>query len=234
MDKDERRALKGRELPYTILSRALVVVACVVQGLTAQNTAPLNATARTAAPPSELAPPIAAQLSGSAVSVAVSKPAATLDFWWVKSLPVKTGAATPAWADVDEGTLVGVVKVSSEFRDIRGRVIKPGLYTLRYGIQPANGDHLGVSPFREFLLLSPAAVDKDPAARGHDGTVELSKQAIGGSHPAVWSIDPPVAKEAPLSHHTTELSHDAIVMEVPTSGGGTLKFGVVLIGKIEA
>jgi hypothetical protein len=159
-------------------------------------------------------------------------------FWWVKDLPLKTGSGAPSWADAAEGTLVGAVKLDRDFHDIRGRVVKAGVYTLRYGVQPVNGDHLGVSPFREFLLLCPAAADADAAPRGHDGTVELSKQAIGGSHPAVWSLDPPVAVEAPLAIHTTDLGHKALVMEVPVSRdgkpAGTLRFGVVLVGKIEA
>jgi hypothetical protein len=198
----------------------------------------LTATTRSAPPPSELAPAILAVLSNDAVAVTGSQAAATLEFWWVKSLPMKAGSGAPSWADVEEGTLVGVVRISADYRDIRGHVIKPGVYTLRYGIQPQNGDHLGVSPFREFLLLGPAAVDKDPAPRGHDGTIDISKQSIGGSHPAVWSIDPPVATESPLQLHKTELGHDAIVMQVPIERGGqasgTLKFGVVLVGKIEA
>jgi hypothetical protein len=90
-----------------------------------------------------------------------------------------------------------------------------------------------VSPYREFLLLSPARIDTDPAPHGHDGTVELSKEAIGGSHPAVLSIDPPVATAAPLSVTTTELGHKAIVLEIPVAAGG-LRFGLVLIGRIEA
>ena len=138
-----------------------------------------------------------------------------------------------------QAELVGAVKIDRDIRDIRGKNVKAGVYTLRYGIQPANGDHLGVSPFREFLLLCPAAADTDAAARGHDGTIDLSKQTIGGSHPAVWSIDPPSASDAPLAVHTTELGHKALVVEVPVSRGdraaaGSLRFGIVLIGRIEA
>jgi hypothetical protein len=80
-------------------------------------------------------------------------------------------------------------------------------------------------------------VDTDPAPHGHDGTVDLSKQTIGGSHPAVWSIDPPAATEAPLSVHTTDLGHKAVVVEVTTTRDGKqerMRFGVVLIGRIEA
>jgi hypothetical protein len=175
--------------------------------------------------PSELSAAVSGALAPGGVRATVG--ANTLAFWWVKELPKAT------WSDLPEGTLVGAVKIDKDFRDIRGRVIKAGTYTLRYGIQPANGDHLGVSPYREFLLLSPAAHDADSAPRGHDGTIELSKEAIGGSHPAVLSLDPPVATEAPLTVHSTELGHKGLIMEVPASGG-TLRFGLVLIGKIEA
>jgi hypothetical protein len=216
----------------------LAFVFAVLAPLSYQSGA-LTATAKSSQPPSELAPPVAALLSPDGVSVSAPQPAATLDFWWVKSLPLKgSGGAAPSWQDVEEGTLVGAVRISADYRDIRGRVIRAGVYTLRYGIQPSNGDHLGVSPFRDFLLLSPAAVDKEPAATGHDGTIELSKQAIGGSHPGVWSIDPPAATEPALQLHKTELGHDAVIMQVPTSRGGQsgapLKFGLVLVGKIEA
>ena len=61
------------------------------------------------------------------------------------------------------------MRVSGTFKEIRGKVVKPGVYTLRYGQQPQNGDHLGISPFREFLLISPAAIDKDPKVLGFDG-----------------------------------------------------------------
>lgn len=185
--------------------------------------------------PRELAAPVATAIAPGGVKVAVG--GNTLTFWWVNRLlpSAKATAGKPpaSWADVDEGSLVGAVKVERDFRDVRGRVIRAGTYTLRYGLQPKTSDHLGVSPHRDFLLLSPIAFDKDPEPRGHDGTIELSKETIGGSHPAVLSIDPPSATAAPLSIATTALGHKGIVFEVPTATG-TFRFGLVLIGKIEA
>ncbi|HEX9367780.1 MAG TPA: hypothetical protein VF921_14210 [Vicinamibacterales bacterium] len=169
--------------------------------------------------PTEIAAPVAAKVAPGGVRATVNGTAIT--FWWVTDLP---GAA---WTDVPEGTLVGTVRLAADVRDIRGHLMKAGVYTLRYGIQPKNDDHFGVSPFRNFLLLSPAAVDKDPAARDHDGIIELSKQTLGGDHPAVWSIDPPAGKDAPLSVYTTDLGHKSLIVEV-----GKLKFGIVLIGRI--
>jgi hypothetical protein len=206
------------------------VIAVVAAVLLSANA--LSASKHTDAPPPELAPAVRALLASAGARVAAS--GTTLDFWWVKALPLQ-GTGEASWEQAEEGTLVGAVRVSAAYRDIRGRAIKPGVYTLRYGIQPANGDHLGVSPFREFLLLSPAAADTDVKPSGHEGTVELSKQTIGGSHPAVWSIDPPAAAEgAALSPRTNDAGHEAILFEVPTSSGAVLRFGLILVGKIEA
>ena len=192
--------------------------------------ATIGAAAHADAAPEALTPAIRALIAPGGVRATVS--GTHIDFWFVTALPLKaTGAVS--WTAVEEGTLVGAVRLSSEARDIRGRLIKPGTYTLRYGIQPQNGDHLGVSPFRDFLLLSPAAVDTNAAAGGHDPTVEMSTKTAGGSHPAVWSIDPPLATAAALTTHTTELGHTALVVEVPTSAG-RLRFGIVLVGRVDA
>lgn len=179
--------------------------------------------------PSDLQAPVAALLKPGGIRAVVD--GVTLDFWWSASVP-----GAPGWSAVPEGTLIGAVRLSAAFRDIRGSVIKPGTYTLRYGIQPDNGDHLGVSPHRHFLLISPAADDRSADPLGHEGTIEISKGAVGGSHPAIWSIDPPAATAAPLSIHTTDLGHQAVIVELPSpaAGGTPAKFGIVLVGKIEA
>ena len=169
--------------------------------------------------PGEIAASVAAKVAPGGVRATAN--GTTITFWWVKDLPGAT------WKDVPEGTLVGAVKLDADVRDIRGHVMKAGVYTLRYGIQPATDDHFGVSPFRDFLLLSPAANDKDPATVSHDAMVDLSKRTINSKHPAVWSIDPPAAKDAPLTVYATDLGHKSLIVEV-----GQLKFGIVLIGKI--
>jgi hypothetical protein len=191
----------------------------VLLSLVLAQAAALSGVTHTDPVPPEIAASVAAQLAPGGVRATANS--AVVTFWWVKNLEGS------AWKDVPEGTLVGAVKLDADMRDIRGHAMKAGVYTLRYAVQPANADHFGVSPFRDFLLLSPAAVDKDPAALGHDGTIAVSKQTLGGNHPAVWSIDPPSAKDAPLSVYTTDLGHKSLIVEV-----GHLKFGIVLIGKI--
>jgi hypothetical protein len=118
--------------------------------------------------------------------------------------------------------------VSGEFKEIRGKAVKPGVYTLRYGLQPQNGDHLGISTFRDFLLLGPAAIDTDPKVLGFDGAVAISKEVIGTAHPASLSLDPPEdAPGAVLSTYQNEMGHDGVVLQI-----GALKFGLIVSGLI--
>jgi hypothetical protein len=179
--------------------------------------------------PAELAPAIVSALQPAAVKVIVG--AATLEIWWAQG--VATSGEGAGWSNVESGTLVGAVRVSGAFKEIRGKVVPPGVYTLRYGQQPQNGDHLGISPFREFLLISPAGVDTDPKVLGFDGVVALSKQVIGTAHPASLSIDPPEdAPGAALSAYKNDSGHDGVVFEVKQAGGKAIKFGLIVSGLI--
>jgi hypothetical protein len=213
------RRVPLRAIVQSLLLSCMMAAPCFAQ---------LAATPLAAAPPDEVAAPLRALLAPNGTKVAIG--ATALEFWWVATLPV---AAPTAWSQLPEGALVGVVRVTGAFKEIRGKTVKPGVYTLRFGLQPQNGDHLGASPFREYLLLSPTAVDTDPKPLGFDGTVAIAKQTLGASHPAALSLDPPVATAAPGASYTNELEHKGVVFSVATTGGGTLKFGLILVGVIE-
>jgi hypothetical protein len=192
----------------------------------------LTPSAQATAPPAELSAGIKGELQKSGFKLVAGD--ATLELWWVNAVTMT--AEGEGWDNVESGTLVGAARIAGNFKEIRGKPVKAGVYTLRYGLQPQNGDHLGISPFREFLVLSPAAVDQDPKTTGFDGVVALSKQTIGTSHPAALSLDPPVATDAPLSAFSNEQGHKGVVFEVPRSvngkPAGTLRFGLILIGLI--
>ena len=219
--------MPARERLLRVAAFALVLM---LAGVSAARAQALSAVASDVPPPGELSPPVKASLGGTAATV--KSGAATLEFWWVKTLDAS--GSGEGWARVPEGALVGAVRVSDPYPDIRGRRIKPGVYTLRYALQPMNGDHLGVSPHREFLLLIPAASDTSPAPTGYQGTVDLSKQTTGAAHPAAWSLDPPTgASGQPLTEYRNDAGHQGIVFDISTSSG-PLRFGLILIGKIEA
>ena len=185
------------------------------------------------APPSELAQPIAALLGPD--SVKVMRGANALEFWWVKALPLKAApAGAPSWADVPDGALVGVVTLAKPMTDIRGLPMKPGVYTLRFALQPSDGDHTGVSPYREFLLVCPAALDQTPDPIGFKGAVPLAKKTNGRTHPSALSLDPPSSDKPAGQVITNEAGLKGVTFSVPTSADGkSISFGLILVGTIE-
>jgi hypothetical protein len=88
-------------------------------------------------------------------------------------------------------TLIGVVKLAEEWSDYKGMPIPAGVFTLRFGREPADGNHMGVSIYRDFLQLIPAAEDKVLSAEfSNDELNELSSKASGTPHPAVMALFP--------------------------------------------
>jgi hypothetical protein len=185
-------------------------------------------------PPSALAEPLRPQLF--AESVVIERGESRIHFWGVRSLALSAGDK-PEWAGVAPGALVGALQTEAPLPDIRGFTIPAGVYTLRFAMQPQDGDHMGVSPYRQFLVVSPAAEDRTADALGFDGTVALGKKTLRRSHPATLSIDPPVASTDPGSVIKTDDGHTAVVFSVPcTRDGqpvGALSFGLILVGRID-
>lgn len=210
---------------------AFAIIAVGVLAAVHASAQALTVTTAPVAVPSEIAAPIAALLAPRVTTVTTST--AKVEMWWVTTLPLREGSKAPAWSEVAEGALVGAVRIGSAWNDIRGYTIRPGVYTLRFALQPQNGDHMGISPNREFLLLALASDDTSPEPAGYDGSVELAKKAARRSHPASLSIDPPSASAPPLSATTNDLGHQVVIVSLPTSAGAPLTFGLVVEGTIE-
>ena len=116
------------------------------------------------------------------------------EFWLRKSLPlegINEGALGIEFGRVTASALVGVVHFPEGWIDYRDTDLDPGVYTLRYWIQPADGDHMGVSEYRDFLLMNPADRDTEPGAVFEkEPLLELSQEASGRVHPAVLAVFP--------------------------------------------
>jgi hypothetical protein len=118
------------------------------------------------------------------------------DVWWVKSAP--SVKPTSSGGDIlvnnlQVGTLVGLLQfLSKDAEDARDQKLKMGLYTMRYAQIPQDGNHMGVSMYRDFLLLSPLAADTQlDKVLPFDDLVNLSRRATGTGHPAVMSLVTP-------------------------------------------
>lgn len=190
-------------------------------------------TTSSAGPPSELPAAIQSAISSNAIQVTgASGP--YCEIWLAKSVPT---AATPDtslgvnFGQIPQGTLMGVVKFDAQGADYRNQPIKPGVYTLRFALQPVNGDHQGVSPYRDFLLAVPASADTSTAPVTPDALYKVSEKASGTGHPSVWSLVP--ADEAPATlpaivHQQADTDQWVVFFQAPLAM--PLKMGLVVVG----
>jgi hypothetical protein len=139
-------------------------------------------------PPAEAAPSISADLQKDGTKITNNgKP--YLEIWLRADKPPAGKPDEGQTLSVAQGALLGVIRFDTKGQDRRGQGIQPGVYTLRYSLIPVNGDHQGAAPQRDFVLMVPAANDKDlNAAPAFDALVDMSKKASGTPHPAVLSL----------------------------------------------
>jgi hypothetical protein len=181
------------------------------------------------APPAELAPAIGQALEQQGTKIMGSS-GVFCEVWFRTSLPAgaKSAEESVTLPTIPHGTLVGAIRFPAQGADRRGQPIKPGVYTLRYSLQPLNGDHLGVSPQRDFLVLVPAGDDKDlNATPNFDTLMAMSRKASGTPHPAVLSMWGASASDP--AGFAKQGENDWVL----TRKIGDTPISVILVGKVE-
>ena len=153
------------------------------------------------------------------------------EIWFSKSVPTGKGDVAGAnFGQFGEGAFIGVINFPANVIDYRSQGIKPGYYTLRYGLILQDGNHLGVSVHRDFLLACPIAEDKDPAAQLKlEDLYQLSRGSSGTGHPSVWSLVPVDSKEG-LPKVIKDPSEHVILQTMV----GNQAIGLVVVGKAES
>jgi hypothetical protein len=143
-------------------------------------------------PPESVATPIRNDLSGQGYRIQDDQGRTFADFWLRKAIPSSEKPSEPKGAILfpflADGELVGVLQFAAEGHDYRDQPIAKGVYTMRYGLQPVNGDHLGVSTYRDYSLVLPAAKDRSLDLPPRKRLEETSAEAAGTSHPAVFLL----------------------------------------------
>jgi hypothetical protein len=197
-------------------------------------------------PPAVLSDAIKGAMSEQGYRVVDGEGNTYAEFWLRKAIPASGKPSGPREAVLypilAEGELLGALRFPGEGHDYRDQTIAQGAYTLRYGLQPVNGDHLGVSPFRDFALLLPAAKDTELAPLAQKELESVSAEAAGTSHPAVLMLIAP-----PESASTTEptMVHDqekdlwGVVIPLSldvqdASGPMTLPVQLIVVGAVAA
>jgi hypothetical protein len=169
---------------------ALTLMTFVVTG-SVQAAGPFTAKTLEAKPPAELNKAIGDLLASTAVQVFDGKEQLYCEIWFRKAIPSKSDAgAALTYRSIEDTTLLGVIRFAQKVKEYREQEVPPGVYTLRLGFQPQDGDHMGSSPHPEFCLLSSTKLDEKPETMFAKDLNRQSSKSIGTSHPGVLLLFP--------------------------------------------
>ncbi len=129
---------------------------------------------------------------------------------------------------IPEGSLLGVVRFPDTGSDFREQHIKPGVYTMRFGLHPENGDHMGVAASRDFAVLIAVDADKEPAMNlEFEPLTKLSMDTAGNPHPTIMRLELPDGDE---SAHMWQDDMEHWILDLKTADD---VIGVVVYGHSE-
>lgn len=208
---------------------SIIVASAIVAALTGPSTAiaqdSYTVEVLSEAPPEELAGPIREAIGEQGIRVLNKDGEPAFDFWLRRSLPIKGEPAEPAnsilFPHLEVGQLMGAVRLAEDTGDYKDQSILPGLYTMRYGLQPVDGDHLGISNFRDYVLLSFADEDTEIDPIPADDLQAISTGPSGTNHPSVFLlVRAEDDAEAPSIVRDEGEKRTMIVLSIPLEVGG--------------
>jgi len=181
-------------------------------------------------PPAELAASVSGLLQKDGLKISGADGKVLCEIWLRILMPsgAKTAEDNVSIQTIPPGALMGAISFPAKHADRRGQQVKAGLYTMRFNIFPQNGDHQGVAPQRDFLILSPAAEDKDGTViSGFDALMTMSRKASGTPHPLVFSM---WKDEADAKPGVDKQGENDWVLHVKI---GDVPVAIILVGKSE-
>lgn len=157
------------------------------------------------------------------------------DIWLRASIAAgKTDQAGAVYTSFGESTLVGVITFAKATTDFRGQSVKAGSYTLRYALHPADGNHMGISPIRDFLVMLPVAMDPNPDAQfKFEEMSKMSTKVTGTNHPGVLSLVQ--IDKAPAIPKISQDESNHIVFSAPlkSQAGAVIPISFIIKGHAE-
>ena len=115
------------------------------------------------------------------------------------------------------GQLIGVFHLSRRGSDFREQQISSGWYTLRFALQPVDGNHIGTSPTRDFLVLLDAGQDAADKEWDVEQLNAVSSESAGSAHPAMLCLQSPGDADPDGSLRHNE-EHDWWILRVDGKG----------------
>ena len=197
----------------TLVSVGLSVAPLTVAARSVQGSA-LVAEPLTAASPDSVAPAVRARLSPTRVTVSTGGHHARV---LVRERAPDQGVKRRNGVRSPRARSPACSGSPGPFKEIRGKTVPPGIYTLRLGLQPQNGDHPRRVALSRVPPPEPRRRGQRPEAARLRSTVALSKQTLSASHPAALSIDSAVVnrsgivgrhqRDGPQGRHVRDPDH---------------------------
>jgi hypothetical protein len=160
-----------------------------------------------------------------------------LELWLAKEVVLQAKPASPGKAldAVKQASLLGAVSVPGARRDYRDDEIAASVYTMRFALQPQDGNHSGSADFPYFGVLVPAKLDTKPdGIKDYKELMKASSKETSTDHPMVLSLRPVTSAEGVAVKLTTPAAdHKAVRVKVPAKGPDTkeIAFEIVVEGK---
>jgi len=213
----------------------LTLLVCLVASST--SAADLTLKVADKEPPKELDASIRAKLQSKAIQLlAGDKP--VYEFWFDAEVPLQSKPSSTAKAleTVKQATLLGAVSVAGDQRDYRDDELRAGVYTMRFALQPQDGNHLGTAEFSFFVVLTPAKIDNKPdGIADYKALVKASSRETSTDHPVILSLRPASSDDGdPPKLNNPAPDHKSVRIKVPAKAGGdktAIAFEVVYEGK---
>jgi hypothetical protein len=187
-------------------------------------------------PPREVSGPIRALISPKAFQL-LDGESPVYEFWWVKELTLqsKPGSVAKTMDAFRQTALLGVVSVPKALRDYRDDDLVAGVYTLRFALQPTDGNHLGTAEFPYFALLVPAKADLSvEGIPTYKALTKASSKETTTDHPVLLSLRPAASEVTEPKLNEPAPEHKSLRVAVPAKAGEektSASFEIVYEGK---
>jgi hypothetical protein len=185
--------------------------------------------------PADLSEPVRKELAGEGIRILRGgKP--YFDLWLRTAAPASEAKAPLGvrFPELRPGCLFGAVRVHGGASDFKNQKYPAGVFTLRYQIQPEDGDHQGTAESRDFLLLGPAAADGTAGDLSYTDSVRLSAKVNGKKHPIVlWLVPPAEEGKGPRVVRDDQKELALLELSIPLGkkDGKRLSLALVIVGK---
>ncbi len=188
-------------------------------------------------PPMELSAEMKGALQPKSLSLLNGdKPA--FEFWFRSSLPLAAAPESPAKSldSLKQTAVLGAVRITGDARDYRDDELAAGVYTIRFGLQPSDGNHLGTADFAYFAVLIPSKYDpKLDGIPDYKAMVKASSRDTSTGHPLILSLRPVSSPPDTLPALSEPApAHKAVRVRLPGKAGeakADLVFDLVFEGK---